>query len=90
MKCSPSYPETKKFVIFILSLAAFVLFLHTFGIWIFFNTAVCSGHPYKQMNSAAVDFSPANTTCFCLAFTRVTDLTYMEPLAWAKVKCLWG
>lgn len=89
MKCGPFYPETKKFVISMLSLAAFVLFLHTFGIWIFLNTAVCSGHPYMQMNSAAVDLSPANTTCFYLAFTHVTDLTYMEPLAWAKVKCPW-
>lgn len=35
------------------------------------------------MNSAAVDFSPANTTYFYLAFTYVVDLTYMEPLAWA-------
>lgn len=74
MKCGPFYPETKKFVISMLSLAIFVVFLHTFGIWVFLNTAVSSGHSYKQMNSAALDFSPTNTTCFYLAPTHVTDI----------------
>lgn len=52
MKSGPSYPETKKCVISVLSLAAFIFFLCTFKIYTFFNTAKCCGQPYKQMNSA--------------------------------------
>lgn len=55
MKCDPSYPETKKFVISMLSLTAFLFFPLMCAIFKkhSFNTEKCAGLLYKQMTSAA-------------------------------------